>query len=254
MSRGKAGQLLIQTPEGISFPLRLAGPVTRFLAWVLDNVVIAVLSMVVGILVNLLRPFSLDFASAVSILSYFIISIGYPITTEWFWRGQTIGKRLLRLRVMDAQGLRLQFSQVVIRNLLRFVDMLPALYIVGGAFCLLSRNAQRLGDLAANTIVIRIPEAAAPDVTQVLSGKYNSFREYPHLIARLRQRVSLEEAGVVLQSILRREDLDPIARLELFSKISGHMREIVPFPQEATDGLTDEQYVRNVVDVLFRAH
>jgi len=253
VSQGKAGVLLIQTPEGISFPLHLAGPVTRFLAWVLDTVLVSVLSTAAGVFLSLLRLLSWDLSSAVSILSYFVISIGYPIFAEWYWRGQTIGKRLLKLRVMDAQGLRLQFSQVVVRNLLRFVDMLPALYVVGGAFCLFSKNAQRLGDLAANTIVIRIPEVAEPDVTQILSGKYNSFREYPHLVARLRQRVSLEEAGVVLQSILRREELDPIARLELFSKISGHMRDIVPFPQEATDGLTDEQYVRNVVDVLFRS-
>lgn len=253
MNQERANVLLIQTPEGISFPLRLAGPVTRFLALVLDTVVILVLSTTVGTFLGLLQLFSWDFASAVSILSYFVISIGYPIATEWFWRGQTIGKRLLRLRVMDAQGLHLQFSQVVVRNLLRFVDMLPAMYVVGGVFCLLSKNAQRLGDLAANTIVIRIPEAAQPDMTQILSGKYNSFREYPHLVARLRQRVSLDEAGVVLQSILRREELDPIARLELFSKISDHMRETVAFPQEATDGLTDEQYVRNVVDVLFRS-
>ena len=55
----------------------------------------------------------------------FAISVGYAIFTEWFWRGQTVGKRLLRLRVIEEQGLRLQFSQIVTRNLLRFVDMLP---------------------------------------------------------------------------------------------------------------------------------
>ena len=252
MNRQRVGILFIQTPEGISFPLRLAGPVTRFLAWVLDAVVVTALSVAVGTFAGLLRLLSWDLASAASILSYFAISIGYPVVTEWYWRGQTLGKRLLRLRVMDSQGLHLQFSQVVVRNLLRFVDMLPAMYVVGGTFCLLSKHAQRLGDLAANTVVVRTQEVPEPDVTQILSGKYNSFRDYPHLAARLRQRVSLEEAGVVLQSILRREELDPIARLELFEKISSHMQQIVLFPQEATDGLTDEQYIRNVVDILFR--
>ena len=185
-------------------------------------------------------------------LSYFVVSIGYPIATEWYWRGQTLGKRLLRLRVMDAQGLRLQFSQIVIRNLLRFVDMLPVFYLVGGVSSLVNHQAQRLGDIAANTIVVRNSEIPEPDLAQVLSGKYNSFRNYPHLVARLRQRVSPSEAGIALQSLLRRDQLNPEARLELFAEIASHMKQIVEFPQEAMEGITDEQYVRNVVDLLFR--
>src|ERR1041385_4715774 len=153
----KTNQLLIQTPEGIVFSLLLAGPVTRFLAWAVDIACIGVLWIVLGSLLGFLGLISLDLARALIVLAYFVIQIGYGITMEWLWRGQTIGKRLLRLRVMDAQGLRLQFSQIVIRNLLRFVDALPAFYLVGGIVCLASGRAQRLGDLAANTIVIRNP-------------------------------------------------------------------------------------------------
>lgn len=244
--------LLIQTPEGISFPLLLAGPVTRFLAWILDFFCVSLVTVIAGLLLGTLSVLSWDLAGAVSAIAYFTISIGYPIATEWYWRGQTLGKRLLRLRVMDAQGLHLQFSQVAIRNLLRAVDLLPALYIVGGIVCLLSRHAQRLGDIAANTIVVRNPEIVEPDLTQILVGKYNSFREYPHLAARFRQRISPQEAGIALQALLRRDDLEPLSRLELFEEIVSHMRNIVEFPQEATDGLTDEQYVRNIVDILFR--
>jgi hypothetical protein len=185
-------------------------------------------------------------------LSYFIVSIGYPILTEWFWRGQTVGKRLLRLRVMDSQGLHLHFSQIVIRNLLRFVDMLPAFYLLGGVCSLLNRHSQRLGDVAANTIVVRNPEVFEPDLAQMMSGKFNSFRDYPHLAARLKQRISPQEAGIALQSLLRRNELEPAARLQLFAEISDHMRQIVEFPEEAVEGITDEQYVRNVVDLLFR--
>jgi len=171
---------------------------------------------------------------------------------EWFWRGQTLGKRLLRLRVMDAQGLRLQFSQIVIRNLLRFVDMLPAFYLVGGIACLASRRAQRLSDFAANTIVVRNPKIQEPDLDQLLAGKFNSLREYPHLAARLHQRVSPGEARVALQALIRRDELNAQERVELFSEIAAHLRSLVEFPPETTEGITDEQYVRNVVDVLFR--
>jgi len=252
MADGKTNVLLIQTPEGIVFPLLLAGPITRFLAWILDITCIAVLTTLVGVVLVFLGAISVDVAGAVSTLTYFAISIGYPIATEWFWRGQTLGKRVLRLRVMDAGGMRLQFSQVVIRNLLRFIDGLPVLYAVGGMICFFSRSAQRLGDIAANTIVVRNPEVGQPDLTQLVAGKYNSFRDYPHLAARLRQRVSPQEAGIVMQALLRREYLDPGARGELFGDIVSHMKKYVEFPPEATDGLTDEQYVRNVADILFQ--
>ena len=185
-------------------------------------------------------------------LAYFVVSIGYGAATEWYWRGQTVGKRLLHLRVMDEQGLRLQPSQIVVRNVLRAIDMLPAFYLVGGVACLISPRAQRLGDFAANTIVVRHPELLEPDIDQLLTGKFNSFRDYPHLAARLRQRVSPQEAGIALRALLRRDELDPGARVELFGEIAAHFRAIVEFPEEATFGLTDEQYVRNAAEVIFR--
>jgi hypothetical protein len=82
--------------------------------------------------------------------------------------------------------------------LLRVVDLLPACYLVGGVACLLSRRAQRLGDLAANTIVVRSRQPPAPDLDQLLAGKFNSLRDYPHLAARLVQRVTPPEAYLAL--------------------------------------------------------
>lgn len=248
----RSNVLRIQTPEGIEFPLVLAGPISRFLAWLLDVLCIFAAATMMGWITGAISVLSGDVAYAVAVLSYFVISIGYPMAAEWYWRGQTLGKRLLGLRVVDSLGLRLQFSQVAVRNLLRFVDSLPLFYVVGGITCLLSRYAQRLGDVAGNTIVIRVPRVSEPDLVQALSGKYNSFRDYPHLAARLHQRITPREAGVALQALLRREELDPVARVELFEAVAAHMKRIVDFPPEAVEGLTDEQYVRNIVDILFR--
>ena len=119
MSHSKANTLTIRTPEGVVFSLQLAGPVTRFMSWVIDLACISAISSILNIFFKIIGMISHDFAMAVGILSYFLVSIGYGITTEWYWQGQTLGKRLLKLRVMDEQGLRLQFSQIVIRNLLR---------------------------------------------------------------------------------------------------------------------------------------
>ncbi|MDH3973154.1 MAG: RDD family protein [Deltaproteobacteria bacterium] len=250
-SETKTNTLLIRTPEGIVFSLLLAGPIIRFLAWGIDLACIITATTLSNQLLSLAEVISIDLSRALILIAYFFISIGYGIIMEWYWRGQTIGKRLLRLRVMDVRGLRLRESQVIIRNILRFVDSLPLFYFIGGTVCLFSRRAQRLGDLAANTIVVRNPRIADPDLDQIMSGKYNSLREYPHLATRFRQKVSPKEANIALQALLRRDELEPEARVELFKNIARHFRSIVDFPEEALIGITDEQYVRNMVDILF---
>jgi uncharacterized RDD family membrane protein YckC len=248
----KISTLIIRTPEGIVFSQLLAGPVSRFFAWFIDQLCIqAVLSLMITIM-GFMGIFSPGIAIAFLVIGWFVISIGYGIFFEWSWRGQTIGKRLFRLRVVDVEGMRLQFNQIVVRNLLRFVDQLPVFYFVGGVTCWLNSKCQRLGDLAANTIVIRSPKVHEPDLDQALAGKFNSLRQFPHLVARLRQNVSPAEANVALQAILRRDEFEPAARVEMFNDLAAHFRAKVEFPAEATDGVADEQYLRNVVDVLYR--
>ena len=127
------------------------------------------------------------------------------------------------------------------------------MYLVGGLVCLLSQSAQRLGDFAANTFVTWNPRVYEPDLSQLLEGKYNSFHDYPHLEARLRQHVTPSEAQIAVQSIMRRDTLDPQARIALFRDIRAYFQTLVTFPQEATDGISDERYVRNVVEAVFRS-
>ena len=249
----RTSTLQIRTAEGVVFSQQLAGPVTRFLAWFVDLLCIAVMMIVVTRVTALVGVLSGNVAGAFSAIAYFVLSIGYGIACEWGWRGQTLGKRLFRLRVVDVEGMRLQFNQIVTRNLLRFVDSLPAPYFIGGLACWFSPKCQRLGDLAANTIVVRNPRVTGPDVDQLLAGKFNSLRQYPHLAARLRQNVSPGEAAVAVQALVRRDEFDPVDRVELFAELAAHFRAKVEFPAEATDGIADEQYVRNVVDVIYRA-
>ena len=248
----KTTTLNIRTPEGIVFSQSLAGPVTRCFACFIDQLCIQAVLTLLGIAIGLLGLVSANFAGAFYVLGYFAVSIGYGILFEWIWRGQTIGKRLFRLRVVDVEGMRLQFNQIVVRNLLRFVDGLPVFYLVGGVTCWLNAKCQRLGDLAANTVVIRSPRLAAPDLDQLLAGKFNSLRQFPHLAARLRQNVTATEADIGLQALLRRDEFDAVARVELFGELAAHFRAKVEFPAEATDGIADEQYLRNVVDMIYR--
>src|SRR2546430_8726179 len=102
----KTNTLLIKTPEGIVFSQLLAGPITRFSAWVIDVTCVVFVTSLLGVLISLLAFFSVGVAQAIQIIFFFVLSIGYRIVLEWSWRGQTIGKKVLRLRVVDAQGLR----------------------------------------------------------------------------------------------------------------------------------------------------
>lgn len=244
--------LVLRTPEGVAFALPLAGPVSRLLALMVDLACVSAFLTLLKIGFMALGLLALDVAQALWILVTFATTIGYAMAAEWMWRGQTLGKRLLSLRVLDAEGLRLQPSQIVLRNLLRAVDVLPGFYLAGGLAVLLTRRAQRLGDLAAGTIVVRALRPSEPDLEQLLAGRYNSLRELPHLAARLRQKVSPRAGAVALQALVRRDELDPAARVALFAELAAGLRALVPYPPEVADPITDEQYVRNVVDIVYR--
>lgn len=249
-----AAELRIRTPEGITFAYPLAGPVTRCMAWLVDLMVLAVLMIGTWFSVLWLFAVSPDLAGGFFMLALLILPVAYGVMLEWFWRGQTIGKRMFRLRVMDADGLRLQFHQVLMRNLVRFVDMLPGFYLLGGLACLLSRKAQRLGDLAASTIVVHHRKLIEPDMEQLLGTKFNSLRAQAHLCARVRQRTSPEEARIALQALIRRDEIEPAARVRLFAEIADHFRAETEIPEDLLESMPDEQLVRNVVDILFRTN
>lgn len=246
-----ANTLTIRSSEGVSFAIPLAGPMSRFLAWAIDVGVIATVLMVCSIFLAILGTLSADAARGFYIALAFFTTLGYGIALEWLWRGQTIGKRMMGLRVIDERGLKLRFEQVVLRNLLRIVDRLPLFYMVGGLTCLVSSRNQRLGDIAAGTIVTFTPKAALPDIQNVLGDKFNSFRNHPHLEARLRQTTPPLATALALDAISRRDDIDPDERVSLFRQFADYFRALVAFPEEDTIGITDEQYVRNVIDTIY---
>ena len=101
--------------------------------------------------------------------------------------------------------------------------------------------------------MVRAERPAVPDLAQITAGKYNTLRDHPVLAARLRQRVPPAEAGLALQALLRRNALDPDARAGTLRAAGGERFRVAgPLSEELTLDLTDEQLVRNVVDVLFQ--
>jgi uncharacterized RDD family membrane protein YckC len=243
--------LAIATPEGVRFEIPLAGPTTRFLAWFVDAVAINGAFLACLKLLNVFKVINPDLITALSIILYFVLMIGCPIGLEWLWRGQTVGKRMFGLRVMDAGGKRLEFTQILLRNLLRVVDTLPLFYMLGGASLVLTRRCQRLGDMVANTVVVRQRKLVLPPVHEPQnSERFNSLLSHPHLTARLRQSVPAPLARIALQAMLRRDELAPEARIAVFRALAAKFRALVPFPDETVAGLADERYVRNCIEIV----
>ncbi len=153
--------LQIDTPENVTFDYDVAGIGSRFLAALVDTLLILLLQgIVIGVLVLLevqLDAFSTGNSSwiyaALSLLA-FIFFWGYYIFFEILWNGQTPGKRWVKLRVIRLDGTPVTASEAVIRNLVRLIDLLPIAYAVGVVTMFLTDKSRRLGDLAAGTIVV----------------------------------------------------------------------------------------------------
>lgn len=163
----------VELAEGVEIRLRIAGPLPRASAYLIDFL-IRVLLLLVGIIASLLMGMALGgrVANGLMLLAWFLLDWLYPVVFEAGRRGATPGKRLMGLRVVQASGSPLTIGQAVVRNFLRFIDGMPLFtYAFGMAACLSTRRFQRLGDLAAGTVVVyaRVPSppvpAAVPRVT-----------------------------------------------------------------------------------------
>ncbi|HPN30108.1 MAG TPA: RDD family protein [bacterium] len=243
--------IVIVTREGVEFSIPLAGTIIRFLAWLIDFFVILTSYFFLNKIISFISFINADLAQAIMIISYFIISIGYSIFTEWFWNGQTIGKKLFSLRVIDKNTGKIMFYQIVLRNLLRFVDMLPFFYLIGGTFNFFSKFNQRLGDIAANTIVIRQAKTIMPDVKQITEDKYNAFMKIPGFERRVKQKLSGNQIELAIESILRRKSLIPESRILIYKNIADDIDFILKTPPDIKSALTDEQYIRNIICCYF---
>jgi uncharacterized RDD family membrane protein YckC len=155
----------VPTPEGFELTLRLAGPVPRALAYVIDIGIRAALFAALAALLSQFR----NGGTGLLMIAAFLLEWFYPVAFEVWWGGATPGKRAFGLAVLGDNGTPVTFGASVTRNLLRAVDFLPMLYAFGLVSMLLSRDFKRLGDLAAGTIVVyrdrpgvRAPIPAAP--------------------------------------------------------------------------------------------
>jgi uncharacterized RDD family membrane protein YckC len=160
--RGSDG---VVTPEGVSLDLDIAGLGSRAIAIIIDLLLqYLILLMVAAILSGI----HIEGTAGIVIgsVALFLVFWGYFFLFEGLWHGQTPGKRAQHLRVVRTDGHPMGGAQMFVRNLVRIVDLFPAAYLVGMISMVVTKRAQRLGDLAAGTIVVR--EAKVEPIRQLV--------------------------------------------------------------------------------------
>ncbi len=163
----------IVTPENIAFQYQVAGPFRRLPAFVIDFVIRAAVLLAIVMAVSIISVtglFDSQLAVAAFMLTWFVMEWFYGGLLETFWNGQTVGKRMMGIRVLSTDGQPITGMQAVMRNILRFVDMMPMLpivaftgvpsalgvptFVIGLITPLMNDRYQRLGDLVCGTMVV----------------------------------------------------------------------------------------------------
>ena len=155
--------LTVETPENIELKLPLAGFGPRLLAQVIDSLISGLAGTLVLVLVLFAMINNIDFTTGegvmpvlmIAMVASLVIWLAYFIVFEGLWNGQTPGKRATGIRVVKRGGLPLAFRDVLLRNFLRIIDYFPSHGLVGLVCFFATGNQQRVGDLVADTVVIK---------------------------------------------------------------------------------------------------
>jgi uncharacterized RDD family membrane protein YckC len=252
-------QLSIETPELVAIEMPLAGIGSRFIALLVDYLIwgagfLALFFLAVLILpgIHAFSKISAQWAVAVVVFLIFLCNWGYFTLFEAFWNGQTPGKRVARIRVIQQTGRPIGLFESMARNLVRYVDQVPFFYAVGVITVFATRQHQRLGDLAAGTLVVRDREADTPLWGESSSRTFtaplfstNSSIPEPHAALTLPTtdvaKLSAADLEVLEGFFSRRLDMSLATRQALASRIAAALQ--AKSGLEAPEGVSIETFL-----------
>jgi uncharacterized RDD family membrane protein YckC len=235
-------KLTIDTPEQIPLEFTVATLGSRFLALGIDTLLqfgamlllvaaVAVVRLIIGPIGDTLS----NWLFAILLLAAFTVYYGYFAVFESLWVGQTPGKRVIGLRVIHASGRPLTTYEAILRNLVRVADQLPGIYAVGIFTVFFTERSQRLGDLAADTVVVHeqpvdaLPAAGSPPAAEGAVARYGAAR------------LTVEEIGLVDTFLRRRDELHGVRQLHA-GQIAARVRERLG----VTDAEDDETFLERI--------
>jgi uncharacterized RDD family membrane protein YckC len=215
----------IETPENVTLEAEVAGFGTRTLAALIDYLIMGVAVLTFACLFMRSLYETSPSSGAIAILIIFAILTFYHLAFEVAWNGQTPGKRALKLRVVQSNGMPATVSGLVIRNLVRVFDFLPVSYGIGLATMFATRHNQRLGDLAARTIVVHERHQVGLDaVREDLRVRY--FFLYPNdpVPDYIRiEALSQQDRRLIINYLQRRYDLGGSGRENIAISLARRM-------------------------------
>jgi uncharacterized membrane protein SpoIIM required for sporulation/uncharacterized RDD family membrane protein YckC len=211
-------QVQVETPEHVALDYELAGLGSRFAALLLDTLLIlaGVVVVFLGMMLASLDPvpdWLGEMGKALMIVAIFLWTYGYFVLYEGLRDGQTPGKRALGIRTVHDGGYALTMRGAAVRNLLRIIDVQPAMScLVGGGVMMFHPQSKRLGDLAAGTVVVRDrPGAALPEENAGEAGAAGP------------PRLSAEELELLARYVARRAELPPHVRTATAGRLAARV-------------------------------
>lgn len=268
-------QLSIHTPELVAIEFPLAGAGSRSIALLLDYLLQTAAFVFIGISIAIIvfsahtstsAPATLasgntteKWAMAIMIAIPFLLEWAYFALFEAFWRGQTPGKRIMKIRVIQESGRPVTLIESLGRNLLRVIDMLPGLYIIGLISMLVTKRQQRLGDLVAGTLVVHEQAADAPLAAIGGNRTFTASMYEPASTTPLPLRMNRIPADAL--SALTLEDLQALesylARrldvpLETRAKLAARLTEMILSKTQTSvpDSMSQETFLEEVASTL----
>lgn len=235
-------QLSIDTPELVTIEMPLAGIGSRFIAVLIDSLlwglglfVLIMLFLIVSPSIQAFNRISYQWAVAIVLFLLFLFNWGYFTLFEAFWNGRTPGKKIAKIRVIQRSGRPIGLFESMARNFVRYVDQIPSFYAVGVITMFVTRQHQRLGDLAAGTLVVRDRDEEAPLWGETGSRTFTaaSFAPAaappePHLLVTLPTagvaRLSISDLEVLEGFFARRLDMPLAVRQSLAERIAAAIR------------------------------
>lgn len=236
----------VDTPENVEFAYDIAGIGSRFLAAIIDTAVLLIALTSVAVVLGVLLPrlgldpsgrLSESFLLALVFGGLFLLTIAYYVLFELFWNGQTPGKRVVGLRTVRSGGRPITFGSSLIRNLIRLADFLPSFYGLGVVVMFIDRQARRLGDLAAGTLVVKERRqitleslTGAPTqrpLPQPLAGQALPEPTMPNI-----HLLTDQDYDLVQEFLRRRTELGREPRARLASQIAGGLKARMGLPPE----------------------
>ena len=240
--------------EKVPLVYHVAGIGSRFVAWLVDLGIMLSLVIVVVVFGTTWQVARAGLGGAVILTLTFLMQWGYFVLFEWLWHGQTPGKRLVGIRVIDWQGTGISFGQSAVRNVLRVVDglpllipdVMPLLYGVGFGVAASNLQQRRFGDLAAGTLVV-LAEHKDTSLVALQHGFAGQTSRQHHLRQRLEQ-LTRPQKETMLDLCLRRDQLRLRERTRLFAAVADYFRrrlELSPAEHQS-----DEKFVLELAAAL----